>query len=757
MSPRDAGKPDPLNNPSRPRSGSAVPRGAVPGREILTEFPGAGGRNALMLPPPGQFAGPDAATLLKSLKRRWLLAASLGTVLAAAAAAGAWFLLEPKFTATAQLRVLAQQPSVAGGAPDGRGDFGTYQRTLAARVRHPFVLNEALKRPDVKHLSLVSQPDPILFLQDEIKVDLQEGSELIKVSMAAREPTELITLVNAVTQEWLKDSKDKEQEQRVKNVKDLEDVYLRDKEALRLKLDHWRQEAEKAGTKEAQVLTEKQKSLIIELTEYKKQLTEVTFKLMKARGELALHQARGKDLDKLPISEADLEEALEADGLVKAQTAKIMEIQALVDKMVAARLRNDDSALVRARGLLAAAEQTREARRAELRRAAGQRLQAKARARYDAETARLEGEVALLTAQENNLRADVEKLGSQEEKIGNNSIALDALRREIFEEEKMVNHYGELLKARQVELARPERISIYQDAALQKRDAKRQILATTASPLAVFVGVCFVVGWWECRARRIHSADEVVRGLGMRIVGALPAIPPIGEGQFFATKDADEQNQELLESIDAIRTVLLRDASVAATRVVMVTSAQSGEGKTTLAGHLASSLARAGRRTLLMDCDLRTPAAHQLLEQTLQPGLSEVLLEEVNLPEAVRPATAVEGLWLLPAGQWDREVVQALAQEGPQRIFEQLREEFDFIVVDSHPVLAAADALLVGQHVDAVILSVMRDVSQVPPVSAAVQRLTSLGIRVLGAVVNGAGPEDVYSQGPQYPLQIPIR
>jgi hypothetical protein len=56
-----------------------------------------------------------------------------------------------------------------------------------------------------------------------------------------------------------------------------------------------------------------------------------------------------------------------------------------------------------------------------------------------------------------------------------------------------------------------------------------------------------------------------------------------------------------------------------------------------------------------------------------------------------------------------------------------------------------------------VILSVMRDVSQVPPVSAAVQRLTSLGIRVLGAVVNGAGPEDVYNQGPQYPLQIPIR
>ncbi len=756
MSPRDAGKPDPLNNPPRPRPGSAVPRAAVPGREVLTEFPGAGGRGALMLPPPGQSAGPDAATLLKSLKRRWLLAVSLGTVLAAAVAVGAWVLLEPKFTATALLRVLAQTPSVAGAVPDNR-DFGTYQRTLAARVKHPFVLNEALKRSEIRHLGLVSQPDPILFLQDEIKVDLQEGSELIKVSMAAREPAELITLVNAVTQEWLKDARDKEQEQQVKNVKDLEDVYLRDKEALRQKWENLRQAAEKAGTKEAQILTEKQKSLIISLTEYKKQLTEVTFRLMKARGELALLQARGKALQEAAVPEAEIEEALENDPLVKAQTAEILRVQAQVDRFVAAGAFDNDSTLVSLRRRLAAAQQTRETRRDERRQALSKSYQAKARALHEADLARLDKEVALLTAQEKDLRADVERLSSQEEKIGNNSIELDALRREIAEEEKIVNHYGELLKARQVELARPERISIYQEAALQKRDAKRQILATAASPLAVFVGVCFAVGWWECRARRIHSADEVVRGLGMRIVGALPAIPPIGEGQFFATKDADEQNQDLLESIDAIRTVLLRDASVAATRVVMVTSAQSGEGKTTLAGHLASSLARAGRRTLLMDCDLRTPAAHQLLEQTLQPGLSEVLLEEVNLPEAVRPATAVDGLWLLPAGQWDREVVQALAQDGPQRIFEQLREEFDFIVVDSHPVLAAADALLVGQHVDAVILSVMRDVSQVPPVSAAVQRLTGLGIRVLGAVVNGAAPEDVYSQGTQYPLQIPAR
>jgi Mrp family chromosome partitioning ATPase len=101
----------------------------------------------------------------------------------------------------------------------------------------------------------------------------------------------------------------------------------------------------------------------------------------------------------------------------------------------------------------------------------------------------------------------------------------------------------------------------------------------------------------------------------------------------------------------------------------------------------------------------------------------------------------------LPAGQWDREVLQALAQEeNVQRIFERLRTQFDFIVIDSAPVLAATDSLLVGQHVDGVILSLLRDRSQVPLVHGAVQRLTSLGIRVLGAVVNGLKPDGMYGQ-----------
>jgi Mrp family chromosome partitioning ATPase len=121
-----------------------------------------------------------------------------------------------------------------------------------------------------------------------------------------------------------------------------------------------------------------------------------------------------------------------------------------------------------------------------------------------------------------------------------------------------------------------------------------------------------------------------------------------------------------------------------------------------------------------------------------------VLLAEVEVADGVQQTT-LAGLSVMSAGQWDREVLQALARDGLEGVFERLKEEFDFIVVDSHPVLPAADALLLSRQADGVILSVLREVSQTPRVYAASRRLESVGARVLGAVVNGATPDEAYA------------
>ena len=95
------------------------------------------------------------------------------------------------------------------------------------------------------------------------------------------------------------------------------------------------------------------------------------------------------------------------------------------------------------------------------------------------------------------------------------------------------------------------------------------------------------------------------------------------------------------------------------------------------------------------------------------------------------------GLWVVPAGRCDQDAVQSLASDGLRDAFHRLREEFDFIMIDSGPVLTDSDALLFGRYADGVLLSVLRDVSRVPQVFEACERIRAVNIPLLGAVVNG--------------------
>ena len=192
----------------------------------------------------------------------------------------------------------------------------------------------------------------------------------------------------------------------------------------------------------------------------------------------------------------------------------------------------------------------------------------------------------------------------------------------------------------------------------------------------------------------------------------------------------------LSESVDNIRTRLLHASGIESPRVIMVTSAEPREGKTTVASQLATSLARSGRRTLLIDGDVRNPTVHRVFDLAIDPGLCEILRGDVERAVALQPSQTAQ-LWVLSAGRCCLQSVQALSQTALHDLLAALRSEFEFVVIDAAPVLKLADPLLFGQHVDAALLSVLRDVSKTPQIYEAVERLKSVGITVLGTVVNG--------------------
>ncbi len=246
------------------------------------------------------------------------------------------------------------------------------------------------------------------------------------------------------------------------------------------------------------------------------------------------------------------------------------------------------------------------------------------------------------------------------------------------------------------------------------------------------------VAYWDYLGKRVNSTQDVTAGTSARVVGSLPTIQGGGLLPFRGVGKASLESA-LNYSIDGIRTALLYNRS-GPVQVAMITSAGGHEGRTTVASQLAVSMARSGRRTLLIDADLRSPQQHNVFSLANDFGMSELLRRQTSADDAIQP-TAIESLWLLPAGQCDQASIRALSSDYAHELFQELRSRFDTIVVDAAPVLTGADALLLGQHADVTLISVRRDVSQLPKVNAACDRLESVGVHVMGVVVNGGEVE----------------
>jgi capsular exopolysaccharide synthesis family protein len=249
--------------------------------------------------------------------------------------------------------------------------------------------------------------------------------------------------------------------------------------------------------------------------------------------------------------------------------------------------------------------------------------------------------------------------------------------------------------------------------------------------LAAFCGTCYGVGLLEFRRRRLNSPADVDEGLGIRVLGVLP---PVASRKSMAPGSITAA--QLSESIDNVRATIMHDSTSRPRQIILVASPSSMEGSTTVASHLALSLTRAGRRTLLIDGDLRDPSLHKLFGMPLEDGVSELLRSELEITDAIRP-TSTEGLWLMTAGICDMDAIHALATDQLQPIFEKLRAEFDFVIIDGAPVLGLSDSLSIGQHIDGAVLTVLRDHSGVRNIYQASELLRSLGIRLIGCVVNG--------------------
>jgi capsular exopolysaccharide synthesis family protein len=671
-----------------------------------------------------------------------------------------WFLAPPpKSTVQTLLRVPAGAPYLfrtLETVPDAQ----THQRNQIAMGKSRLVLTKALQYPALAEVPLLdSKLDPLAWLETYVLVDFTVAPEIMKISMkgAPAEEEDLGKVVNAIREAYLEMVVDRDKFLRRQRLDYVDkhlakyDEMLREKRKPREKL-----EAELGGSESA-YRARMVSFLSFHLIMSQREFEGINRKLRLARSDVDGLQAKAAHFDKVDFTKAlepEIHAALAKDPEILDTEKKIKALQTQITATLDRSAKGErEPAVVKARRDVKRLEGQLKQMSARLRPDLVARLRKKARLDIQARLAIREAEMATLERAVESLKNE---LGQEEIKdakgvviqkevrglihrvadLSAKGVKFDKFMEETATLETMSKRLKTEREALELELGAPSRVVVLEEATVSRPDKEmRKVLMAAGAAAGALFFVLLAVAWLEYRARRVDQIDEVVYGLGMRLVGTVPRVARSSAGK--PGRGAQQAQQMLTESVDAARTMLMHLARTESLRTVMLTSATAGEGKTSLSCRLATSLARAGLRTLLIDADTRNPSVHKVFGAPAEPGFCEVLAGKADLESCLR-TTPAPNLFVLPAGRWSEQFPVVLGRGGAGALFAQLHQDFDLVLVDSPPVLPVADALQMGQQVDGVLLSVLCQVSRLPTLYAASHRLEELNIRTLGVVINGS-------------------
>lgn len=748
------------NSGDNPPTGPLQPYPPPPGGILA---PPAGPYGPTVTIPGGSAAktGPTPLGLLNALRRRWVLATFLGLLVGAALGTGVWFILPGgKHTARA---IIQLRPSTVESGKGASEDFESFRRSQMFLVKSRDLVNRTLAEPKIASLPTIREADdPVQLLETGIRVDGSVAPDLMVVSFSGNNREDLVKIVDGLVGRYVDDANNAVRASLMEKAKRLDTLIGDLRASVERDEREIRRKAEFNGT--------------VGIEDTNKQLSALKVMETQLTGEVAAMRIANQDKElllskvkeKLEIAKTDRSKLATDPLLVRDWVSKHHKVAPLLTKKAA-----------------------REVDLQQARTAAGGVKDAPVVLALEAEVAQFQKDIEKAKAEvAPEVRAALQEDGEQllmlqrddiQERLGFDRASLELKEKTLTE---LTRNAGTIAKTgfdiqslqrgldpmrKRLDLLEDQKIQIVIERGMESRvsireaavlilneNLKQKLMMAGAVGVAGFLGVLALIALMEWRNRRVDGVDQVVTDLGMRVIGTVPAFP--NRASLKAAEAAGNANWRFIlnESINSTRTMLLHAARSQSMQVVMVTSATQGEGKTSLASQLGSSMATAGMRTLIVDCDLRNPSIHKLFDLPLTPGVSEVLCQECDPSDAVQP-TAVPNLWVIPAGQCSTRVIAALAQGHPlETLFNRLRGQFDFVVVDSCPVLPVADALLIGQHVDGVVFSIMQDISQLPKVMVASEKLHQLSINLLGAVVNGVHMGSAYyAYGYNYVKQLP--
>jgi capsular exopolysaccharide synthesis family protein len=260
---------------------------------------------------------------------------------------------------------------------------------------------------------------------------------------------------------------------------------------------------------------------------------------------------------------------------------------------------------------------------------------------------------------------------------------------------------------------------------------RRNLLTGLMGGLLLAAACVFFLDYLDSR---IRTPDEIKMHLRLPSLGLLPRLSHKAlNGKYPLISNGVPAN--FSEAFRALRTNVLFSTAQEGSKSIVVTSTGPGEGKSMVATNMAVGLAQSGQRVLLIDADMRKPKVHEILGLPQDPGLSNFLVGRSKASEAVRKAS-VQGLWVLPAGRTPPNPAELVGSTRFRDFIGSLHEHFDWVLIDSPPVMAVTDACLVAHHATGVLFVVGAEMTSRHAAQRALDQLEQVQVRFVGAVLN---------------------
>ncbi|MBX9578708.1 MAG: hypothetical protein K2X87_00225 [Gemmataceae bacterium] len=728
---------------------------------------------------------PDAGAglrVLTYLRLHWLTVLFCGTLVGGAGSYAAWELLPAKWESTAILQVDQTPASVASANNPNqtRTEFATYVKTAAALLRSQYVLNAALRDGGIADLPTIKgQKDPIKFLTEELQVLTRDGSEVIEVTLAGHDPADVKKIVDAVQKAFMKEVSEKDNARRALLLKRIQDAHADMLKQLQNRAgkpdvtakgptDPAVQQATLTGEPNklppvggpagpapvvalpppdplALLLKHDPHKVVEEYARLTAAIAQLPAQVQALRKQADGHKALVKELGSAPITNPLVLAGVEADPEVQAQAraAKDARFQYDFAHSAAADKNCRDVQTKRAiwEAQKAQLEQVR-LRKANLiegaTRVPAMKAHAEKAAELTQEADKLEARLQAARAAEPGLAKVLAELPPARPETARVSAAGRPEKEPYTPEDtdKLVQDsvFGGIAKNLynlKVELSTLDRVRVFQPASVPiQKDSKKQILATVAAGLLGYVLLAVGLVGYETLTRRVSSLSDIASAGPAPVVGVIPYRPGA------AGRDPARQ-AAAAEAVDKLRAYVGQTWLARGATSVAVTSPVGDEGKGLAALGLADSLARAGYKTLLIDFDLRDPSLHTLAGVPNSAGVCEALRGEiVDARDAV--VSLPTGLDLLPAGAWSEAAGRAAVGRRLDELLVRLKEPYDCVVVNTHAILAAADAVEVSRRCEAVLVCAQYRETTVPLLRRATDRVAAMEVPYGGVVYVGA-------------------